>query len=220
MAALVLAFMVGRVSAQVTATGPHAAAIGVVNGNVTVVNGSNKPELRQLAASLNRIKSQGKLNTSELQVIIDSINQSIIPNLNSIKDDTSYIREVLERVNIAADHPDTARDVLRPFMKPAFDLSNSSYTASAFLDVNGEPRFKLVFSVIGSCEVFIDPPEGAGFTVDYGILSDHDTVIFSNLLGSQPRYPPVRLSTGIYQFRMKASRGAGQYTSTISARCR
>ncbi|WP_213979231.1 hypothetical protein [Sphingomonas sp. dw_22] len=207
---------------QVTATGTRSTAIGIVNGNV-VVQGPSNATINSIIQRLNAIKARGGLSENELKLIVDLLNQTIIPQLDSIKGDTSAIRQQLdalnERLAIAADHPDTARDVLRPFLKPAFDLSNSSFPVSTFLDVNGTKEYKLIFSLTGDCELYIDPPRGAGFTVAYGILSDHGTRIFSTLGGTQPHYPPLHLPGGVYQFVMLAKRNAGQYNATISARC-
>ncbi|HEX5184162.1 MAG TPA: hypothetical protein VFW19_13575 [Allosphingosinicella sp.] len=208
--------------AQVTSNGPRSTAIGEVNGNV-IVNGPSNAGINSLARKLDLLKKTGAISQDELRSLINLINSSIIPDLTSVRANTQEIsdrlRKLEERLSIATEHPETAHDVLRPFLRPAFDLSNSSYDINQFLDAAGQAEYRLTFSLTGNCLLYVVPPRGAGFTVGYGIFSDHQSPIWRSLIGTQGPWKPLPLSTGVYQFVMRAKRGAGQYSATVSARC-
>jgi len=209
---------------QVRSNGARSTAIGVVNGNVTVTQGASNAAIADLVVRLNAFKAKNAISEKELQSFLETINASIVPALSGVKTDTEEIKQQLrtlnERLGVATNYPDTARDVLKPFMKPAFDLSNQSYPISKFLDADGDADYKLVFAVTGSCLLYIQPPQQQmNFAITYGVLSDHETPIFKSMMGIQPKYPPIPLSTGIYQFYVHARRNAGTVATTISARC-
>ena len=208
---------------QVRSNGAHSTAIGVVNGNV-IVRGPSNAEIAGLVSRLNALKAKNAISEKELQSLIDTLNASILPMLSGVKGDTEEIKEQVralnERLGLATNYPDTARDVLRPFMKPAFDLSNQSYPVSKFLDAAGDAEYKLVFAVTGNCLLYIDPPQQhMNFAFSYGVLTDHGTTIFKSMMGIQPKYPPIQVSSGTYQFFIQARRNAGTVATTISARC-
>ncbi|HEY1607204.1 MAG TPA: hypothetical protein VGF77_16565 [Allosphingosinicella sp.] len=208
--------------AQVTSNGTRSTAIGQVNGNV-IVNGPSNAGINALARNLDILKKRNALSQSELSSLIALINSSIIPDLTSVRANTEEIndrlRKLEERLTIATEHPEMAHDVLRPFLRPAFDLSNASYDINQFLDSAGQSEYRLTFSLTGNCLLYVVPPRGAGFTVGYGIFSDHESPIWRSLMGTQGPWRPLPLSTGVYQFLMRAKRGAGQYSATVSARC-
>lgn len=184
-----------------------------------IVCNQNNSKLNEVVKKFNDLARRKILSPSDLKNVEMALNQK----LDKIKDNTDEILillgEVLNRLQIAEQNPERAPLVLKPYLDVSADLTNKSYTLSDFLDANGKTEVRFVFSVQGNCQLFIAPPRGTGFTVGLAVLSDRGTPIWRALMGTQGRYKPIAVSTGIYQFVMFARRDAGQYASQISARC-
>lgn len=194
----------------------------IINSRNVTVNascGQDGAQLRQLTAKLNALSARGVLSPQDLSTFATNVNS----RFNKVSADTDAIRillaELLQRLEIAEAHPERARLVLRPYLQPDAELSNQSVTIDRFLDVNGEAEARLVFQIHGRCQLFITPPRGTGFLVGLAVESDRGSRIWSSLMGTQGAYRPIPLSDGVYVFRMRAVRGAGQYAATVATRC-
>lgn len=179
----------------------------------------NTPELAKAVARLNELASRKILTTSDLQTMATVLNAKIDKISNDTDEILMLVRDLVSRLDIASTTPGKAASILRPYLDPAIDISNRAYDVNEFLDADGKAEYRLVFKLEGDCQVFITPPRGTGFNVGIAVFSDRGSKIWASLIGTQGRYSPLPLSTGTYQFGMKAKRGAGQYTATISARC-
>jgi hypothetical protein len=102
---------------------------------------------------------------------------------------------------------------------PAVDLTNSELTLSDFLDVNGKKDATVNFVLTRDCQLEMTLPDGIGFTVAYGLLSDRGTRIATSLMGIQAKTKRVELVAGTYRFILRAKRDAGKHTARLVSRC-
>lgn len=181
----------------------------------------NNLDLVRVVNRLNDLANRNVLTTNDLQSIATVLNAKIDKISNDTDEILLLLREVMSRLDIASANPAKAPTILRPYLDAAVDISNRAYDVNEFLDVNGTSEFRLVFQLRGNCQVFLTRPRGTGFSVSLRLLSDRGSPIWSSLPGTQTdsRYRPLPLSAGVYQFVMKARRGAGQYAATVASRC-
>ncbi len=184
-----------------------------------IVCNVNNVQLREVVKKFNELAKRKILSSNDLKNVQIALNQKLEKIESNTDEILILLTEVLNRLQIAERDPSRAPAILKPYLDVSADLTNKSYALSAFLDVNGETETKFVFSVQGTCQLFIQPPRGTGFTVGLAVLSDRNTPIWRSLMGTQGAYRPIIVSTGVYQLVMFARRDAGQYASQISARC-
>lgn len=189
------------------------------NVQLTIVCGPKSAELDSIVKKMNALAAQNKLTLAELESFVRAFNTKIDKLGSDVDEIKLEVAALKSRVDLAAESPERAKTILRPYLDPPIDITNRAYDINEFLDANGKSEYKLTFEIKGNCQIYITPPQYTGFKVAIGILSTSRSVIWSSLLGTQPRYRPIPLATGVYLFIMKATRDAGQYTATISSQC-